>query len=90
MKLKSLLLVCFFSLFSSVFAANVHVNPKVDSADQKAIKSETVYPGFCEIEIINDSFTDVRVYGTFDDGQTINFNMYRFEAPHYISLFYYS
>lgn len=89
MKLKSLLFILCFSLFSSVFAANMHMNPNADTADQKTIKSQTVYPGYCEIEIINDSFTDVRVFGTFDDGSTINFDVYRYESPHYISLFYY-
>lgn len=90
MKMKSLVFLFCFSLFSSVFAANVHIYPKADSADQKSIKKELTYPGYCQIEIINDSYTDLHVFGTFDDGATIDFNVYRFEAPHYISLFYYS
>ncbi|MFI4918011.1 MAG: hypothetical protein ACHP65_00485 [Legionellales bacterium] len=60
------------------------------SAPQAAAAAKGVtYPGYCEIEIINNSFTDVRVYGTFDDGSTVDFNVYRYESPHYISLFYY-
>lgn len=88
MKLKSLLFLICFSLFNTVFAANLHMHPKADDADKKSIQKSLTYPGYCQIEIINDSFTDVRVFGTFDDGSTVDFNIYRFESPHYISLFY--
>lgn len=88
MKLKSLLFVVCFSLFTNVFAANLHMHPKADSADKKSIEKGITYPGYCQIEIINDSFTDVRVFGTFDDGSMVDFDIYRFESPHYISLFY--
>lgn len=89
MKLKSLLFVVCLGLFSNLFAANEHVHPKADAADRKTISKSTMYPGYCQIELINDSFTDVYVYGTFDDGTTVNFSIYRYEAPHYINLFYY-
>jgi hypothetical protein len=84
------LFVLFFSLFANVFAANTHLHPKADAADKKSISKNLAYPGFCQIEIINDSYNDVNVLGTFDDGTSINFNVYRYENPHYISLFYYS
>jgi hypothetical protein len=89
MKLKSLLFVVCFSLFTHVFAANMHLHPKADTADKKTVTKNLTYPGYCQIEIINDSYTDVNVFGTFDDGSSVNFNVYRFESPHYISLFYY-
>ncbi len=88
MKLKSILFLVCVSLFSNVFAANIHLNPKADSADKQTIGKNVSYPGYCQIEIINDSFTDVRVFGTFDDGSTVDFNIYRYESHHYISLFY--
>lgn len=89
MKLKSLFAVLCFSLVTNVFAANMHMHPKADAADQKTVSKSLTYPGFCQIEIINDSFMDLRVYGTFDDGSVVDFNIYRYEAPHYISLYYY-
>lgn len=89
MKLKSFLFVVCFSLFTNVFAANMHLHPKADTADKKSVAKNLTYPGYCQIEIINDSFTDVNVFGTFDDGSTVNFNIYRYESPHYISLYYY-
>jgi hypothetical protein len=89
MKLKSFLFVLCFSLFTNVFAANTHLHPKADAADKKSMAQNLTYPLYCQIEIINDSFTDVNVFGTFDDGSTINFNIYRYESPHYVSLFYY-
>lgn len=88
MKLKSLLFIACFSLFTNLFAANLHLHPKADTADKQTINKGITYPGFCQIEIINRSFTDVRVYGVFDDGNVVDFNIYRFEQPHYISLFY--
>lgn len=83
--LKTVLFVACVSLFSSAFAVNMHLHPK---AEAKPAAKGVTYPGYCEIEIINDSYTDLRVYGTFDDGSTVDFNVYRYEYPHYISLFY--
>lgn len=88
MKLKSLLFLVCFSLCTQVIGANLHLNPKANNEDKKSIAKNVSYPGYCQIEIINDSFVDVNVYGTFDDGSSISFNIYRYEAPHYISLFY--
>lgn len=88
MKLKSMVLVLCFGLFTNAFAANVHSNPKATSEDQKSIASK-VYPGNCEIEIVNRSYTDVRITGTFDDYTDMYpFWVYSYESPHYISLFY--
>ncbi len=88
MRLRSLLFVVCVSLFTNVFAANVHLNPNADSKDKQSIQKSITYPGYCQIEIINQSFTDVSVFGTFDDGSNVDFNIYRYESPHYISLFY--
>jgi len=88
MKFKSFLFVVCFSLFTNVFAANTHVHPKADIADKKSITKNVTYPGYCEIEIINASYTDIKVFGTFDDGASISFDIYRYESPHYISLYY--
>lgn len=91
MKFKSLLLVLCFSVFGSAFADNVHLHPKAAVSDNKSAQKSMNYPGYCEIEIINNSFTDVRVFGTYDDLTPLEeFIVYRYEAPHYISLFYYN
>lgn len=92
MKIKSLLLVCCLGLMSHVFADNRHIHPKADlkPSTSSSLKN-AFYPGYCEIEVINSSFDDVTVYGTFDDGSNLQpFTVYSFESPHYISLFYYS
>ncbi|CEG57498.1 hypothetical protein [Legionella fallonii] len=88
MKLKSLLFLVCFSLFTNVFAANLHMSPKATAEDKQSISKNLTYPGYCQIEIINNSFTDVTVFGTYDDGSTIAFDIYSFDAPHYVSLFY--
>jgi hypothetical protein len=88
MKLKSLLFLVCFSLFTNVFAANLHLNPNANPEDKISIAKGVMYPGYCQIEIINDSYDDVRVFGTYHDGSSIGFDIYRFEAPHYISLYY--
>jgi hypothetical protein len=94
MKLKSLIFVCCLSLLSSAFADNRHIHPNSNSNanDNKAqvVKKGAQYPGFCEIEIINQSGSDIRVSGYFDDGLPLNaFTVYSYERPHYIDLFYY-
>jgi hypothetical protein len=88
MKLKSLLCVVCLGLWSSLFATNLHLNPK--ATEQKpGAKSMFPIPSSCQIEIINDSNTDIYVYGTFDDHSRTNFTVYWRDPPHYISLFYY-
>jgi hypothetical protein len=45
--------------------------------------------GTCDIEIINDSFSNVTVYGRYDDGiPLVPFSVYSYEYSHYIDLFY--
>lgn len=91
MKLRSLIIGLCVSLCSSVFAANQHVHPQADQADNKTITAKKAsYAGYCEIEVINSSFNNVTVYGVFDDGVALApFDVYSFESPHYISLYYY-
>ncbi len=84
MKLNAWVFGSMLGLFSSVHAANQHVHPQVD-----AVGPSAQWAGSCEIEIINRSFSDMRVFGIFDDGIPLEpFNVYSFELPHYISLFY--
>lgn len=91
-KRKSLILFCCLSLATSVFASHRHVHPQgnvTDSHESKQMTNRVQWPGACEIEIINDSYEDVRVRGVFDDGTRLYpFYVYSFEEPHYISLFY--
>jgi hypothetical protein len=91
MKLKSLIFGLCVALCSSVCSANQHRHPQTNmNANEKASATNLSYPGYCEIEVINNSFEDVRVYGVFDDGASLlPFNVYSFESPHYISLYYY-
>lgn len=82
MKLKSLVFSVLLGFCSASTAANEHVHASAALDTKRA--------GNCEIEIINRSYTDVQVYGVFDDGSRLNpFDVYSFEAPHYISLYYY-
>ncbi|MCP0913026.1 MULTISPECIES: hypothetical protein [Legionella] len=89
MKIKSLIFLCCFGLLSNVFAGtNQHIHPKAN--DQKGQQVSAAYSN-CDITIINNSFDNVQVTGTFDDGSPlIPFSVYSFEAPHYISLYYYN
>jgi len=89
--LKSLLFLGCLSLSTALFAAeNHHVYPVADGTDTQPTANGVKWPGYCEIEVINDSYTNVRVYGMFDDGTMLPpFNIYTYEYPHYISLFYY-
>jgi hypothetical protein len=88
MKLKFLLYIVCFCFFNILFATNVHLHPKANMADQQPDIKE-LFSSFCQIEIINNSNTELYVYGTFDDHSTLNFTVYRGDGPHYISLFYY-
>jgi len=83
MKLISLIFGCCAFLSSSVFAANQHNHA------QEKVSTNAAWAYGCEIEIINRSYEDVTVFGVFDDGYPLEpFNVYSFEAPHYISLYF--
>ena len=91
MKLKSLF---FFACLSVCFlghAENRHVHPDaVNHAGTTATKN-AMSPGYCQIEVINDSNQYVTVSGQFDDNTPLApFNIYAHEIPHYISLYYYN
>lgn len=90
--MKFMRFVFAFSLVfsASTFANNQHLHPKADDTSLAKAPTSVAFRGNCEIEIINRSFEDVRVYGVFDDGLSMDpFNVYSFEAPRYIPLFYY-
>lgn len=79
-------------VFGNVFAAeNIHYYPNAETpAITKKEIPDLKYPGYCEIEIINDSHYTVRVTGVFSDGsELIPFRIYPHEYPHYIYLYYY-
>lgn len=87
------LVLLFTLIFGNVWAAeNVHYFPNDDATSLKSSISEQnfKYPGYCEIEIVNNSNYTVIVSGVFSDGSDlIPFRIYPFEYPHYISLYYY-
>lgn len=89
MKFKSFIFMICLSLGSTGFSANHHQNPRVNQGQSESAGKQIQAPYACEIEILNHSFDDVEVYGVFDDGSNLNpFIAYRFDAPHYISLYY--
>lgn len=89
MKLKLFIVGLGMSLCSVVFAANEHVHPDAQKRANTPASGMT-WPSYCEIEIVNRSLDDVTVSGIFDDGIPLqSFNVYSFEQPHYISLYYY-
>lgn len=88
MKLKSLLFVSCLGLLTSVYAdSNRHVHPQANTGP--SVEKRAMMPGYCEIEVLNDGYDDIRVYGRFDDDTLLEpFDIYRMERPHYISLYY--
>ena len=85
MKSIALFFACLFSFCSSVFALERHTHPQHDAQTTREMK----WAGSCEVELINQSYMDVRVFGVFEDGADLDpFNIYSFSAPHYISLYY--
>ncbi len=90
MKFKTLLFGLCIGLSSSLFANTVHLHPQANNTDNQSAAKAPTYAGYCDIEIINNSFYDVRVFGVFDDGSSLYpFNVYSWGAPETISLYYY-
>lgn len=91
MRVKSIVLACCLGLMGLAMADNRHVYPEVNAnKNQSGSEKNAMTPGYCEIEIINSSYDNVTVYGRFDDGSRLSpFDIYSYEIPHYISLYYY-
>lgn len=93
MKIKSLLIACCFGLMGNAIADNRHYFPGHDSAPVEAAAAQTdlkaTAAGWCEVEIINQSYDNVTVYATLDNGAAVApFDIYSWEAPHYVDLAY--
>lgn len=90
MRLKSLLFLICCLVFSQTFAENLHLHPSINEAPKKSIEQtlQKDYVGNCRIKIVNNSRSTVRVRGVYADGSVIGFNIYRDDAPHFISLAY--
>lgn len=87
MKFKFALSILLFGFASLLFAGNYHSHPAPQNQQQDAGEKRT--PGYCEVEIINNSYDIMKVFATFDDLSGTQFDIYPFEAPHTISLYYY-
>lgn len=88
MKLKSLFLLGSLALGSSAFAATHISHPLMTEADKTA-SARTMAPDYCEVELVNNSYETVRIFGVFDDGSPLTpVDLPRFSAPIYVDLFY--
>ena len=87
MKLKSFLFAVCFSLFAQVFAATPHVHPKAADEAKKPASASLAYSN-CFITVINNTNDIVDVFGQYDDGASLGFSIYGYEAPHTIDLYY--
>lgn len=88
MKLKSLLFLSCLCMLPTAFADNVHFHPKANANEARALTAKS--PGLCDIEIINDSFDDIRIYGRFDDGTPlIPVVLKHWGGTYNVSLYYY-
>ena len=89
MKLKMLILGLCINFCSSVFASAPYLNPHANNLDNQSTAKSVSAAGDCDIEIINNSFDDVRVYGVYDDGVGVSYNVYSWGSPQRIPLYYY-
>lgn len=76
MKSKPLLFVCCLGLLSSVFADNRHLPVNANDAEAKAAAQAAVKrvksPSYCEIEIINYSYNELRAWGRVSNGAILS------------------
>lgn len=90
MKLTALFFGICVGTCPSIFASNTFPISAGTTTKHAPPSQHASFPGYCEIEIVNNSFDDIRVYGVFDDGALLEpINIYSFEAPYHIPLYYY-
>lgn len=91
MKLKSLMVSLCLSACSMAFAGEQPLNAQGNGAGPLAASKNLSAPGYCEVELINQSYDNVTVYGTYEDGVSMKpFNMYRYDTYHIPLYYYYS
>lgn len=95
MRLIAYISALLFIVSQPIFAdsqANHHAYPGSKSnAPLVNASAQDTKPAFysCDIEIINDSFSNVTVYGRYDDNVPLYpFDVYSYEYSHYIDMFY--
>jgi len=76
------------SFVTSIFATNVHQNAKAKLQENDVKTQSAKKLGGCEVVIINRSYMDLYVQGTFDDYTSIGFPISRYDGPHYIDMYY--
>lgn len=81
------ILALFFSQITFALQASYH--QRDNSRPPTAAHDKVSIFGGCYIEVINDSFSNVTVYGRYDDGiPLIPFDVYSYEYSHLIDMFY--
>jgi len=63
MKLRSLLFICCFGLFSTTFATTQHIQPKLNLSQAKSPAKRGMAQGYCQIEVNNTSYSPATVSG---------------------------
>ncbi|MCX7114863.1 MAG: hypothetical protein NTW08_02980 [Gammaproteobacteria bacterium] len=89
----AMVLAC--ALFNQAFAGEMNYHGYSPTPSQSSSLTEAptdVKPkifGNCYVEIVNDSFSHVTVYGRYDDGvPLVPFDVYSYEYSHWIDMFY--
>ncbi len=87
MKKHLWLMFCCLSLTTSVFAVNHHFSSQASPREAANGKMITE-PGFCEIEIINQSNFNLVISGHLENGAVLKpFHFPFYDAPHYVSAY---
>jgi hypothetical protein len=87
MKLKSLMVSLCLSACSVAFAGQQSFT-QVNGSDPLPASKHLSVPGYCEVEVINQSYDNITVYGTYENGVSIEpFSMYQYDTYH-IPLYY--
>lgn len=88
MKKNIFIFLCGLGLLSPALADSTHQHLQTKSESNSNV--QTLLPGACAIEVVNNSFDDIRVYGRFEDGTYLTpFIIKHWGAPQSISLLYY-
>jgi len=90
MKKNIFVILCGLGLLSQGFADVPHQHSNAATNGSTSAGQNTIVPGACEIEIVNNSFDDINIYGRFEDGTYLTpFIIKHWGVPQTVSLYYY-
>lgn len=89
MHIKPVLMACSLVIAATAVSAAPNAHGSLHKGESVEAPADARLKRGYDIEVVNDSYDDLRVYAQYEDGCWIEpFNIYRYEYPHTIDTYH--